>query len=66
MVLSIVKWLIWASALGFILLVLSAPLFVSGSLGISEIIVTVFVVGLMSVPAWIIHFVQKRKAAPNK
>lgn len=60
MALTILKWLIWGIALGFLGLVLAAPLILGASVGISEIVVTLFVVGLMSVPGWIIHFVQKR------
>jgi hypothetical protein len=64
-VLSVLKWLIWLFALGFLLLVLSAPLLVGGSLGPTEYIVSFFVVALMSVPGWIIHFIQQRKKAQS-
>ena len=62
MILAIIKWLSWACALGFLLLVVAGTPLVTGQfIGFSELIVTGFVVGLMSAPGWIIHFTQRRR-----
>jgi fatty acid desaturase len=62
MLLTIFKWLTWLSAIALVL----ALVFVGASVGIIELIVTLVLAGIISVPGWIIHFVQKgkkRKAA---
>ena len=60
MLLTIIKWLTWLSAT-LVVLVFLAPLFVRGSVGVLELIVTVVLAGLISLPGWIIFCGQRKK-----
>ena len=60
MLLTTLKWLTWLSALGLIVFVWLVIL-LRGSIGLIELIITFLFAGLVSLPGWVIHFLQKRQ-----
>lgn len=60
MLFTTVKWLSWLTAAGLLaLLVLGTML--TARLGAVELIITLMLAGIISLPGWLIHFVQKQK-----
>jgi hypothetical protein len=60
MLLTRFKWLSWLSAVGLLLLLFLATV-LTARLGMIELIIVLMLAGIISLPGWIIHFVQKEK-----
>jgi hypothetical protein len=60
MLLTRLKWLSWLIAIALPVLLFLATV-LTGQLGLFELILTFMLAGIISLPGWIIHFVQKQK-----
>jgi hypothetical protein len=60
MLLNTFKWLSWLAAVALVVVLFLATV-LTGRLGMAELIITLMFAGIISLPGWLIHSVQKQK-----